>query len=102
MTPDQVSQTSQEDLLRAAEVVLLDAQNVNPLNTDHTANLARLYRTWADLAAADPAKREEMLAKSVAMYDTAVMLSPNAAHLWNERGNALAGAREKRRGHGLL
>ena len=24
------------------------------------------------------------------MYDTAVMLSPNAAHLWNERGNAFA------------
>ena len=27
----------------------MDAQRVNPLNTDHTANLARLYRTWADL-----------------------------------------------------
>ncbi len=81
---------SQTDLLRAAEVVLLDAQTVNPLNTDHTANLARLYRTWADLAAADPVKRAEMLTKSVATYDTAVMLSPNAAHLWNERGNALS------------
>ena len=31
-----------------------------------------------------------MLNKSVAMYDTAVTLSPNAAHLWNERGNAFA------------
>ena len=30
-----------------------------------------------------------MLDKSIAMYDTAVTLSPNAAHLWNERGNAL-------------
>ena len=54
LTPDQVAQMSREELLRAAETVLLDAQNVNPLNTDHTANLARLYRTWADLVAGRP------------------------------------------------
>jgi len=70
--------------------VLLEAQRVNPLNTDHTANLARLYRTWAELLTADPAVRETMLDKSIAMYDKAVTLSPNAAHLWNERGNAFA------------
>jgi tetratricopeptide (TPR) repeat protein/O-antigen ligase len=90
LNPDEVAQMSQDELLRAAETVLLDAQTVNPLNTDHTANLARLYRTWADLEASDPAKRQEMLQKSIAMYDKAVMLSPNAAHLWNERGNAFA------------
>ncbi|MBK8051666.1 MAG: O-antigen ligase family protein [Anaerolineales bacterium] len=88
LTSDQVAQMSRGELLRAAEVVLLDAQNVNPLNTDHTANLARLYRTWADLVADDPAQRQIILEKSIAMYDKAVMLSPNAAHLWNERGNA--------------
>jgi tetratricopeptide (TPR) repeat protein len=90
LTPDQVAQMGREDLLRAAETVLMQAQRVNPLNTDHTANLARLYRTWADLRADDPAVRAEMLTKSVALYDKAVTLSPNAAHLWNERGNALA------------
>ncbi len=90
LAPDEVAQMSQTELLRAAETVLLDAQTVNPLNTDHTANLARLYRTWADLAAGDPAQRATMLQNSVDMYNTAVMLSPNAAHLWNERGNALA------------
>jgi tetratricopeptide (TPR) repeat protein len=90
LSPDEVTQMSRQELLRAAETVLLDAQNVNPLNTDHTANLARLYRTWADLVASDPAQRQEMLQKSIAMYDKAVMLSPNAAHLWNERGNAFA------------
>ena len=31
-----------------------------------------------------------MLDKSIAMYEKAVTLSPNAAHLWNERGNAFA------------
>lgn len=87
---DQVAQMSRDELLAAAEVVLLEAQRVNPLNTDHTANLARLYRTWAELLTADPAVRETMLDKSIAMYDKAVTLSPNAAHLWNERGNAFA------------
>ena len=91
LNPDEVAQMSQGELLRAAETVLLDAQHVNPLNTDHTANLARLYRTWADLvASSDPTKRQELLQKSIAMYDKAVTLSPNAAHLWNERGNAFA------------
>lgn len=90
LNPDEVTQMSQGELLRAAETVLLDAQAINPLNTDHTANLARLYRTWADLAAADPATRQARLEQSIAMYDTAVMLSPHAAHLWNERGNAFA------------
>ena len=90
LNPDEVAQMSQGELLRAAETVLLDAQHVNPLNTDHTANLARLYRTWADLASSNPAVQQELLKKSIAMYDKAVMLSPNAAHLWNERGNAFA------------
>ncbi|MCB0063331.1 MAG: O-antigen ligase family protein [Caldilineaceae bacterium] len=87
LRPEQVQQMSRVDLLRAAEAVLLEAQRVNPLNTDHTANLARLYRSWADLST-DPAIRDEMLKKSVDMYDVAVTLSPNAAHLWNEKGNA--------------
>lgn len=92
LTPDTVAQIGRSDLLRAAETVLLQAQRVNPLNTDHTANLARLYRTWADLLADDPTVRTEWLDASIDMYDTAVTLSPNAAHLWNERGNALLAA----------
>lgn len=91
LTPETVAQLGRNDLLRAAEAVLLEAQRVNPLNTDHTANLARLYRSWADLSE-DPAARQERLEQSVAMYDIAVRLSPNAAHLWNERGNALMAA----------
>ncbi|GIK75404.1 MAG: hypothetical protein BroJett021_43920 [Chloroflexota bacterium] len=92
LTPETVAQLGRNDLLRAAETVLKQAQRVNPLNTDHTANLARLYRTWADLVADDPAAREQWLDASIAMYNTAVTLSPNAAHLWNERGNALLAA----------
>lgn len=92
LTPETVAQLGRNDLLRAAETVLKQAQRVNPLNTDHTANLARLYRTWADLVADDPTAREQWLDASIAMYNTAVTLSPNAAHLWNERGNALLAA----------
>ncbi|MFZ1752551.1 MAG: tetratricopeptide repeat protein [Caldilineaceae bacterium] len=88
LTAQEVSQMGQVDLLRAAETILLEAQRVNPLNTDHTANLARLYRSWADLES-DPSRRETYLAKSLADYKTAVTLSPHAAHLWNEMGATL-------------
>ncbi len=88
LTPEAVSQMSNAELLRAAEVVLQEAQRINPLNTDHTANLARLYRTWGDLST-DAAQRQALFDRSIAAYDMAVQLSPHAAHLWNERGNAL-------------
>ena len=88
LTPEAVSQTGRGELLRAAEVVLRSAQRVNPLNTDHTANLARLYRSWADLSPNDPTMRQTMLDQSLQQYELAVTLSPNAAHLWNEKGNA--------------
>lgn len=87
LTPELVSQMGREDLLRSAEVVLREAQRINPLNTDHTANLARLYRTWSDLTG-DMALRQQKVDESIAEYNMAVTLSPNAAHLWNEKGNA--------------
>ena len=88
LRPETIALLGRLDLLRAAEAVLSEAQDVNPLNTDHTANLARLYRTWADLSAGDEAMRTAMLDRSIAEYDMAVTLSPNSAHLWNEKGNA--------------
>jgi tetratricopeptide (TPR) repeat protein len=87
LTPEQVSQMGRFDLLRAAETILREAQRVNPLNTDHTANLARLYRSWSDISGDNAQMRQEMLDKSIAQYNMAVTLSPNAAHLWNEKGN---------------
>ncbi len=87
LTPERTTLFGRQELLRAAEVVLRNAQRVNPLNTDHTANLARLYRTWSDLTD-DAAQKQEMLDRSIAQYEAAVRLSPQAAHLWNERGNA--------------
>ncbi len=88
LTPEAAQQMGRQELLRAAEIVLQQAQRVNPLNTDHTANLARLYRSWADISPEDPALQQEMLDRSIVHYERAVQLSPNAAHLWNEKGNA--------------
>jgi tetratricopeptide (TPR) repeat protein len=87
LTPTNTSNMGWVELMRAAEVVLKEAQRVNPLNTDHTANLARLYRSWSDLAYDDETMRQTMLERSIAEYNRANILSPNAAHLWNEKGN---------------
>jgi tetratricopeptide (TPR) repeat protein len=73
----------QDYALRQTERVLLSAQDINPLNTDHSANLARMYRRWASL----PAGREQgqtLGQLSSRYYDVATTLSPSNAILWNE------------------
>ncbi len=89
ISSSELQQMGKEDLLRYAEVVLQRAQVVNPLNTDHAANLARLYRSWSDLVD-DPQARTNFLESSLQHYSAALTLSPNAAHLWNEKANNLA------------
>jgi tetratricopeptide (TPR) repeat protein len=88
LTSQDFRQMGRFDLLLSGEVILQRGREINPLNIDHTANLARLYRTWADLSS-DQAVRQEMLEKSLAQYDIAVQLSPTMAHLWNEKGSTL-------------
>ncbi len=74
--------------LARAEEDLKRARELNPLNTDHTANLARLYRNWA-AAAGDEAERQEKLRQSVEQYRAATRLSPHNAMLYNEWAQAL-------------
>ncbi|MCS7221918.1 MAG: tetratricopeptide repeat protein [Anaerolineae bacterium] len=76
---------AREQLLSQALQTLLEAQRLNPLNTDHTANLARLFRNWGELTA-DAQERERLWQQALAYYQTATRLSPNAAHLYNEWG----------------
>lgn len=64
---------------------LLEARRLNPLNSDHTANLGRLHRIWAQ-ATDDPARREELYQTSVDYYEQVVQLSPHNAGLFNEWG----------------
>jgi tetratricopeptide (TPR) repeat protein len=78
--------SEREQYLAQAERSLLQAQQMNPLNTDHSANLGRLYLAWAQLASAD--QRAELAQKSLDYYSVATRLSPNAAHLHNEYASA--------------
>ena len=89
LTFQQTYSLSKQDSLRAAQTVLENARLLNPLNTDHSANLARLYRRWADVYAADAAVRTDRLAQADAQYKIATTLSPNNAILWNEWSTVL-------------
>ena len=73
----------QDVLITQAEEDLKVAQSINPLNTDHTANLARLYSWWAGKAK-DAQVRAERAQKASDYYKTAVTLSPNNSTLWDE------------------
>ncbi len=70
-------------VLRETEQTLTQAREINPLNTDHSANLARMYRRWADFAS-DDGTRYYMLQRSSDNYAIATSLSPQNAILWNE------------------
>ncbi|HRF49026.1 MAG TPA: tetratricopeptide repeat protein [Anaerolineales bacterium] len=78
-----VEATQRQSLLETAQAQLLDAQQINPYNTDHTANLARLHREWARTSG-DGAERSEHARIANDYYDRATRLSPNNAGLWNE------------------
>ena len=107
---------TREDLMRAAQAALVAARRLNPLNTDHSANLARLSRAWAFADALGPTdnptdtRLREILAapgnkvdkahldQALTYYQQAAALSPQNAQLWNELAtvqyirNDLAGA----------
>lgn len=80
----QTSDTAQRNqYLAKSEQILRTAQQLNSLNTDHTANLARLNRVWAALVA-DPAQKTLHNQQSSQYYQMAIRLSPNTAYLYNE------------------
>ena len=74
---------ARDELLRKTEADLLRARELNPLNTDHTGNLARLYSLWASYTD-DVVIKQDRLKTSSDFYKTAVTLSPKNARLWDE------------------
>ena len=80
ITEDPVEQA---ELLSAAEALLLQAQGLNPLNTDHTANLARLNTRWY-AAVDDEAEKAERLNLAEGYYEDALRLSPQNSVIRNE------------------
>jgi len=73
----------QDKLILQAENDLKVAQSINPLNTDHTANLARLYSWWAGKASTTESQTTRVQ-KASDYYQTAVTISPNNSTLWDE------------------
>lgn len=70
-------------IFNQAQNDLKHAQNINPLNPDHTANLARLYSWWALQAEG----KDEKISRgkiSEQYYKSALLLSPKNARLYNE------------------
>ena len=80
ITEDAAEQT---ELLARAESLLLQAQDINPLNTDHTANLARLNTRWY-AAVDDDAEKAERLDLAERYYEQALILSPQNSVIRNE------------------
>ncbi|MEN6393383.1 MAG: hypothetical protein ABFD53_06220 [Anaerolineaceae bacterium] len=76
-------ENDRENLMQQALRDLETAQKINPLNTDHTANLARLYSLWSSMTE-DNEKKLERARKSDYYFSRAVVLSPNNSRLWGE------------------
>jgi len=101
---EQQQKQQQAELFLETEKVLMHARELNPLNTDHSANLARFYKSWAakiandmnaaDLSETDKAKLDvqyqDLLQKSLKEYETALILSPNNPIIWNEKAQLYA------------
>jgi tetratricopeptide (TPR) repeat protein len=74
--------TARDQILETAAASLREAQRINPLNTDHTANLARLNTRWASIV--PETERAQRLADAEAYYEAAIRLSPQNAVIRNE------------------
>jgi len=77
-----------DDLMGRADQVLQDARRVNPLNTDHSANLARMYSWWAGNTT-DPTLSQQRAEAALNYYEQALSLSPNNPPLWTEKASLL-------------
>ena len=80
-----LAETNEERLalLNQAEQRLFEARDINPLNTDHTANLARLYTRWA-VATGDPGESALLLDQAESQYRSALEISPQNSIIRNE------------------
>jgi tetratricopeptide (TPR) repeat protein len=76
-------EAEKQTIFDKAETDLKKAQKTNPLNPDHTANLARLYSWWASQTQ-DPEERQTRGWISDGYYSRVLILSPNNARLWGE------------------
>jgi cyclophilin family peptidyl-prolyl cis-trans isomerase/tetratricopeptide (TPR) repeat protein len=81
ITPDPAVQL---ETVNKADTALKRAQDINPLNTDHTANLARLNTRWVQLSQAESDK-ELRYENALNYYNEALSLSPQNSVIRNEK-----------------
>ncbi len=74
--------TARNNDIVQAESILMKAHAINPLDTDHSANLGRLYSLWANW---DPSK----WTLSLQWFDHAIHLSPHSSVLIDEYGTTV-------------
>ena len=72
-------------LLEESGKTLERARELSPYNVNHTANLARLYDTWAGLESNSEANAA-LFDRAVAYYTQALSLSPNSAKYMTQWG----------------
>jgi tetratricopeptide (TPR) repeat protein len=79
----------QEEVIRLqyAEQVLRTANRLSPLNSDHYANLGRLYLWWADPAGGNDASKNELAVREM---ENAAARSPGNAQVRDELAVAYA------------
>jgi len=90
LTPEQIAGLDRGSLMMSGQVVLEKARAINPLNTDHVANLGRIYNVWGGLTK-DPEERKKRLQDALDYYQEATTLSPHNAQLLNEWGQTYRG-----------
>lgn len=74
--------------LAKAQTTLDQARAINPYNTDHSANLARLAQAKGALAT-DPKVQSDAYKQAAVYFQQATTLSPNTAHLYDQFAQAL-------------
>ncbi|MBI4673336.1 MAG: O-antigen ligase family protein [Chloroflexi bacterium] len=84
----QADAAARAQVLQRAVEALNVARSINPYNTDHSANLARLAQARGALDESFAAKRDAYKQAS-AYFDQATRLSPNTAHLYDQHAQAL-------------
>lgn len=96
--PSDTPPEQREAILQKTEKVLKHARALNPLNTDHSANLARFYKSWATRVRAEMRAEgltdaqkaalnqqyQTLLQQSLENYQIALTLSPHNPIIWNE------------------
>ncbi len=85
LSVQEVASLDRDSLFRFAYQVLTRAKELNLLNTDHSANLGRMYRIWAEYSETQEATQERW-GEAVRYYQDATTLSPHNAQLFNEWG----------------